>query len=71
MKGNRANYEEVNQACFTKSTILNNRNESQKRTEGTGLGLSITNDIIKAHGGALEIHSKEEGTIMAVTLNQP
>lgn len=36
----------------------------------TGLGLSITNDIIKAHGGALEIRSKKEGSIMAVTLNK-
>jgi signal transduction histidine kinase len=43
---------------------------TKKGTEGTGLGLSITNDIIKAHGGDLEIHSKEEGTIMAVTFNQ-
>ena len=43
---------------------------TKKGTEGTGLGLSITNDIIKAHGGVLEINSEEEGTIMAVTLNQ-
>jgi signal transduction histidine kinase/ligand-binding sensor domain-containing protein len=43
---------------------------TKKGTEGTGLGLSITNDIIKAHGGVLEIHSKEEGTNMTVTLNQ-
>tara|TARA_R110000868_G_scaffold294140_1_gene554715 strand:- start:68576 stop:72496 length:3921 start_codon:yes stop_codon:yes gene_type:complete len=28
-------------------------------TDGTGLGLSITNDIIKAHGGELEVESKE------------
>ncbi len=43
---------------------------TKKGTQGTGLGLSITNDIIKAHGGALEIHSTNEGTIMAVTLIQ-
>ena len=43
---------------------------TKKGTQGTGLGLSITNDIIKAHGGEFDIHSKEEGTIMAVTLYQ-
>ena len=43
---------------------------TKKGTEGTGLGLSITNDIIKAHGGEFDIQSKEEGTIMAVTLYQ-
>ncbi|SDB19595.1 GAF domain-containing protein [Flavobacteriaceae bacterium MAR_2010_188] len=31
---------------------------TKKGTEGTGLGLSITNDIIKAHGGRLEIVSE-------------
>ena len=28
---------------------------TKKGTEGTGLGLSITNDIVKAHGGTLNI----------------
>ena len=42
---------------------------TKKGTEGTGLGLSITNDIIKAHGGNLEIHSSQTGTVMALTLN--
>jgi signal transduction histidine kinase len=32
---------------------------TKEGTEGTGLGLSITNDIIKAHGGSLEIKSEE------------
>lgn len=32
---------------------------TKKGTEGTGLGLSITNDIIKAHGGELNIESKQ------------
>lgn len=30
---------------------------TKKGTEGTGLGLSISYDIIKAHGGKLEVHS--------------
>ncbi|MCC5943235.1 MAG: GHKL domain-containing protein, partial [Balneolaceae bacterium] len=30
---------------------------TKKGTQGTGLGLSITNDIIKAHGGSIEITS--------------
>ncbi|HSF54894.1 MAG TPA: ATP-binding protein, partial [Algoriphagus sp.] len=31
---------------------------TKKGTEGTGLGLSISYDIIKAHGGKLEVRSK-------------
>ena len=31
----------------------------EERDAGTGLGLSITNDIIKAHGGSLDIESSE------------
>lgn len=32
---------------------------TKKGTEGTGLGLSITHDIIKTHGGSIQIASKE------------
>jgi signal transduction histidine kinase len=43
---------------------------TKKGTEGTGLGLSITNDIIKAHGGFLEVSTKEnEGTSFTIKLS--
>ena len=37
--------------------------------EGTGLGLSMSYDIIKAHGGELNVETKEnEGTIFIIKL---
>lgn len=42
-----------------KDKILQPFFTTKKGTEGTGLGLSITNDIVKAHGGKLEVESKE------------
>jgi signal transduction histidine kinase len=33
---------------------------TKKGTQGTGLGLSITHDIIKAHGGTLEIKTESD-----------
>jgi signal transduction histidine kinase len=43
---------------------------TKKGTEGTGLGLSITNDIIKAHGGNLELATKQnEFTRLTIILN--
>jgi signal transduction histidine kinase len=44
---------------------------TKKGTEGTGLGLSITNDIIKAHGGNIDIeNSSEVGTVFIITLSK-
>jgi signal transduction histidine kinase/ligand-binding sensor domain-containing protein len=44
---------------------------TKKGTEGTGLGLSITNDIIKAHGGELEVRSEPgEGTTFSINIQQ-
>ncbi|MDX1587006.1 MAG: triple tyrosine motif-containing protein, partial [Balneolaceae bacterium] len=43
---------------------------TKKGTEGTGLGLSISNDIIKAHGGTLEIESKK-GKFTKFIINIP
>ena len=44
---------------------------TKKGTQGTGLGLSITNDIVKAHGGQLTIHTKEnQFTQFSIQLNQ-
>jgi len=42
-----------------KDKILQPFFTTKKGTEGTGLGLSITHDIIKVHGGEIEIESKE------------
>ncbi|NGP78198.1 HAMP domain-containing histidine kinase, partial [Balneolaceae bacterium YR4-1] len=41
-----------------KDKILQPFFTTKKGNQGTGLGLSITNDIIKAHGGSLDIESE-------------
>tara|TARA_R100001143_G_scaffold63597_1_gene73268 strand:+ start:6603 stop:11162 length:4560 start_codon:yes stop_codon:yes gene_type:complete len=41
-----------------KDKILQPFFTTKKGTEGTGLGLSITNDIVKAHGGSMNISSE-------------
>ena len=44
---------------------------TKKGTEGTGLGLSISNDIVKAHGGHLEISAgRDTGTVFTIKLFQ-
>ncbi|HMQ06469.1 MAG TPA: HAMP domain-containing sensor histidine kinase [Saprospiraceae bacterium] len=50
-----------------KDKILQSFFTTKKGTQGTGLGLSITNDIIKAHGGELDIKSEpENGAIFSI-----
>jgi len=52
-----------------KDKILQPFFTTKKGTEGTGLGLSITNDIIKAHGGQLEIKTEEgNGSVFVISL---
>ncbi|WP_373395737.1 ATP-binding protein [Algoriphagus halophilus] len=43
-----------------KDKILQPFFTTKKGTEGTGLGLSITHDIIKAHGGELQVETNEQ-----------
>lgn len=52
-----------------KDKILQPFFTTKKGTAGTGLGLSITNDIIKAHGGSLDIKSStNKGTTFSILL---
>jgi len=51
-----------------KDKILQPFFTTKKGTQGTGLGLSITNDIVKAHGGTLDIHSQPGQTIFTIKL---
>jgi signal transduction histidine kinase len=53
-----------------KDKILQPFFTTKKGTEGTGLGLSITNDIIKAHGGILQIKTSENGSIFTIIIPQ-
>ena len=37
--------------------------------QGTGLGLSLSYDIVKAHGGELNVETREgEGTVFSIKL---
>ena len=51
-----------------KGKILQPFFTTKRGTEGTGLGLSITHDIIKAHGGELDLFSKPGRTKFKITL---
>jgi signal transduction histidine kinase len=53
-----------------KDNILQPFFTTKKGTSGTGLGLSITNDIIKAHGGSIDISSETGRTCFSITLNK-
>jgi signal transduction histidine kinase len=54
-----------------KDKILQPFFTTKKGTEGTGLGLSITNDIVKAHGGTIEVESDSESyTCFKILLKQ-
>ena len=52
-----------------KDKILQPFFTTKKGTQGTGLGLSITNDIVKAHGGEMEIASQSGSTVFVIRLN--
>jgi len=51
-----------------KDKILQPFFTTKKGTQGTGLGLSITNDIVKAHGGSMEIYSQPGQTTFTIKL---
>ncbi|TVQ00286.1 MAG: sensor histidine kinase, partial [Balneolaceae bacterium] len=52
-----------------KDKILQPFFTTKKGTQGTGLGLSINNDIVKAHGGSLDIQSEPGGTVFIIQIN--
>ena len=51
-----------------KDKILQPFFTTKKGTQGTGLGLSITNDIVKAQGGSLELHSQAGQSVFTIKL---
>ncbi len=51
-----------------KDKILQPFFTTKKGTQGTGLGLSITHDIVKAHGGELDIESGAGRTVFRIKL---
>ncbi|MFN1834774.1 GAF domain-containing protein [Balneola sp. MJW-20] len=54
-----------------KAQVLQPFFTTKKGTEGTGLGLSITNDIVKAHGGTLNLESTHgEKTTFTIQLSR-
>ncbi|WP_165779147.1 ATP-binding protein [Rhodohalobacter barkolensis] len=53
-----------------KDKILQPFFTTKKGTQGTGLGLSITNDIVKAHGGQINIESEYGSTCFKIILSK-
>ncbi|MCC5940642.1 MAG: HAMP domain-containing histidine kinase [Balneolaceae bacterium] len=51
-----------------KDKILQPFFTTKKGTQGTGLGLSITNDIVKAHGGSMDVYSQTGQTTFIIKL---
>lgn len=51
-----------------KDKILQPFFTTKRGTQGTGLGLSITHDIVKAHGGSIDIESQPGKTKFIITL---
>ncbi len=41
----------------------------QRSGEGAGLGLAIVKSIVDAHGGRIEVHSSDAGTVFRITLH--
>tara|TARA_R100001143_G_scaffold63570_1_gene72066 strand:+ start:25049 stop:25246 length:198 start_codon:yes stop_codon:yes gene_type:complete len=51
-----------------KDKILQPFFTTKKGTEGTGLGLSISNDIVKAHGGSMDVHSQPGQMVFTIKI---
>ena len=51
-----------------KDKILQPFFTTKKGTQGTGLGLSITNDIVKAHGGHMDVITQLGQTVFTIKL---
>ncbi|SKA31243.1 PAS domain S-box-containing protein [Chitinophaga eiseniae] len=44
-------------------------NKNGRSQEGTGIGLSLINELVKLHGGTIQVNSREgEGTVFTVSL---
>ena len=54
---------------FIFDPFFRGKNSEDQRTPGSGLGLSLVKDIIKKHGGRIEVKSKRhKGTVVSIFL---